>query len=270
MEKPNWLAINRNNDIFQIILALKNNRKKRNEYNEVFVEGIESIKQAIVSNRVQLQKILFSDYDSLSQWSKDLISQKPFKEIIQLNSNLYNELSDKNEPSELMITIKYKQLVLGDFNLPEKPFIVIFDRPSDFGNLGSLIRSANALGVDLFITHGHCVDYLESKVIRSSLGAVLHTPIIHIESILTLEKWFIELKNEKNITIIGSDSSGSISLKDCKLKKPLIIILGNEAKGMSIRLKEISDYIVKIPLTGEVNSLNVACAGSILMFSVTN
>jgi 23S rRNA (uridine2479-2'-O)-methyltransferase len=261
-------SIKRSNDVYQMILALKNNRKKRGEYGEAFVEGIESIKQALTSKNATLQKIMFSDYDSLSRWSRGLIDDGLFEEIIQLAPGLYEELSDKNEPSEIMITVKYQHLQLDKALLPEAPFILIFDRPGDFGNLGSIIRSANAFGVDLVITHGHCVDFLEPKVIRSSLGAVFHTPIVHVESISTLGTWLEAQKKEKGLQVIGSDSTGSVSLGDVKVKKPIALILGNEAKGMSQRLKELSDSIVKIPMRGVVNSINVACAGSILMWAV--
>ncbi len=262
-------SITERDDLFQILEALKQNRKKRNELGELFVEGIESIKQALSSDLVKPEKILFSDYAALSDWGKDLVDGGIFPKAIRVKKELYDELSDKAEPSEIMITLSYHRTKLADVSLPENPFIVIFDRPSDFGNLGSLIRSANSFGVDLFVTHGHCVDLFEPKVIRSSLGAIFHTPVVHEESFDELEAWLLGLKRERNLVVAGTDSGGEESLLDAGLKRPVALILGNEAKGMSVNLKRISDMIVSIPLSGVVNSLNVACAGTILFWQVS-
>jgi TrmH family RNA methyltransferase len=138
------------------------------------------------------------------------------------------------------------------------------------GNLGSLIRSANAFGVDLFITHGHCVDLFEPKVIRSSLGAIFHTPVAHVESFDELSLFLGELKKTCGLVVAGTDSTGSGTLGLSPLAPPVALILGNEAKGMSVRLKEITDEVFKIPLGGEVNSLNVACAGSIFFYAIAS
>lgn len=268
MEKSKLMHITERNDIFQIIQALKLNRKKRNEAGELFVEGIESIKQALTSRRFRPAKVLFADYERLSDWAKQLIADTPFTGAIQLKKELYDELSDKDEPSELMVTLRFERVALTDVALPANPFVVIFDRPSDHGNLGSLLRSANSFGVDLFITHGHCVDFFDPKVIRSSLGAVFHTPIVHEESFAALEAWLAAQKKATGLTVTGSDSGGDASIKNTELSRPIALVLGNEAKGMSVNLKALTDNIINIPMTGAVNSLNVACAGSILFWQV--
>ena len=68
--------------------------------------------------------------------------------------------------------------------------------------------------------------------------------------------------------IVGTDSQGDVSIKDCKLKRPIMLIIGNEAKGMSVKLREVCDKIIKIPIEGNVNSLNVSCAASIVMWEI--
>ena len=92
--------------------------------------------------------------------------------------------------------------------------------------------------------------------------------IIHVESMSTLKKWLSDEKKKHQIQLIGTDSSGNTSILNYQLKRPIALILGNEAKGMSVRFKQLADEIVSIPLEGDVNSLNVACAGSILLWQV--
>jgi rRNA methylases len=257
-------------DQFQVLAALKDNRRKRSELGELFVEGVESIKQALSAPRFKPAKLLFSGYDALSSWARDLVASGAFPDCLDLDRGLYEELADRAEPSEIMATFRFEKAALGDIDLPEKPFVVVFDRPSDQGNLGSMIRSANSFGADLFITHGHCVDLFEPKVIRSSLGAVFHTPALHIESFEELASFLGELKRTRGLVVAGTDSTGTKILGRDPLAAPVALVLGNEAKGMSVRLKEIVDETYKIPMSGKVNSLNVACAASIFFWTVAS
>lgn len=268
--KSGIINLTKQNDLYQVILALKSNRKKRNELGEVFVEGIESIKQAIASDRVVLERVLFADYRQLSDWGKALVDSGRFREAIAMTRELYEGLSDRDEPSELMITARVRRDAIEDTRLTDRSIVVIFDRPSDCGNLGSLIRSANAFGVDLVVTHGHCVDAFDPKTIRSSLGAVFHTPIVHVDSFPALAAWIARERAERGLVLAGTDSTGAVPLGEASLSTPLAIALGNEAKGMSVNLKGLVDRVVSIPMVGKVNSLNVACAGSILLWAAAS
>jgi len=259
--------ISTNNSAYQVLQALKTNRRKRNELGELFVEGIESIKQVRDSD-YGIRRILFTDYARLSDWGRSFVDQYPAAEKYQITKELYRGLSDKNEPSELMITVGKRDRTLDDVSLGRDPFIIVFDRPSDHGNLGAIIRSANSFAVDLVITTGHAVDPFDPKVIRSSLGAIFHTDVVHEESTEKIIQYLDSLKRRTGLKVIGTDSDGGTSIRDGALARPVALIIGNEAKGMSVRFKQYADRLVAIPLRGRVNSLNVACAASICMWQV--
>jgi len=263
MEKT---KISAENSEYQIIQSLKLNRIKRNKLHEIFIEGIECIKQAINSN-IEITRIIVKDIRSLSNWGKDVIKKYENVKIIEMSNELYNNLSDKTDSSEMLITAKIKRNTINDI-ASENPFILLFDRPSDYGNLGSIIRSANAFNVDGIIIIGHGIDIYESKVIRASLGSIFFTKIVTIESMDKLLEYVNMQKKKNNMEIVGTDSTGTVSLNECKLIRPIMLIIGNEAKGMSISLREICDKIIKIPMNGNVNSLNVSCAASIAMWEV--
>jgi len=262
----NRLSISAENTEYQIIKALKLNRAKRNKLHEIFIEGIECIKQAINAN-IEITRIIVKNMTGLSEWGKNVIRQNNNAKIIEMSNVLYNELTDKTNPSEMLITAKIKQHEITDIN-PENPFIIVFDRPSDYGNLGSIIRSANAFNVDGIFIIGHGIDIYESKVIRSSLGSIFFTKIVAIKSMEALLDYIRIQKEVNNMEIVGTDSNGTVSIKDCKINKPIMLIIGNEAKGMSIGLKEICDKIIKIPMEGNINSLNVSCAASIIIWEI--
>ncbi|MBN1901834.1 RNA methyltransferase [Candidatus Sumerlaeota bacterium] len=261
------ISISSRNAEYQIIQSLKMNRVKRKKANEVFVEGIESIKQAI-NARMEFTRIIFSDIDRLSNWARNLINKNTHSRIIDMSYDLYRNLCDRDELSEILATVKIVPLKLQDLVYQDKPFVLIFDRPSDCGNLGSIIRSANSFGVDAIFVIGHAIDIYDPKVIRSSLGSVFHSKIVPIQSINELEKWIKIQKDVNNISVVGTDSTGDVSLLHRSLHKPIALILGNEAKGMSVALKAMCDMIISVPISGAVNSLNVSCAGSIFLWEI--
>jgi TrmH family RNA methyltransferase len=252
----NKLSINAENAEYQIIQSLKLNRIKRNKSHEIFIEGIECIKQAI-NSKIEITRIIVNRINALSNWGK----------IIEIADKLYAELAEKTNPSEMLITAKIRPNTIDDFHA-ENPFYILCDRPGDYGNLGSIIRSANAFNADGIFIIGHGVDVYEPKVIRASLGSIFFTKIVIIESMEMLLGYVKTQKMKNNMKIIGTDSTGTVSVQDYKINRPVMVIIGNEAKGMSVRLKEICDEIIKIPIDGNINSLNVSCAASIIMWEI--
>ncbi|MCL2832191.1 MAG: RNA methyltransferase [Treponema sp.] len=193
-----------------------------------------------------------------------------------MTDDLYKKLCDRNEPSEMLVTarmpgadgLQLPGLTAGGLQLPDNPFILVLDRPSDTGNLGSIIRSANAFGVDAVLLIGHGVDPWDPKTIRASLGSVFFTAPIQLESLDEFSESLKTLKNKCSLKIWGTDTQGSSSLTNTVIKRPLALVLGNEAKGMSQALRSLCDGIIGIPVTGEVNSLNISCAAGIFMWEV--
>lgn len=264
------LRVSKRNSTYQILQALKSNRAKRNQLGEVFVEGITSIKSAVLAGRA-IKRLIYTRSDKLSDWSKDLVASNSNAQLIALDEELYSELCDKSEPSELLATIAEERLILQQVVLPERPFVVVLDRPGNHGNLGSTIRSANAFGVDLLVTIGHAVDLFDPVVIRASMGSIFFTRVCHEQSMKALDNWVRSAKSAyPQLTLIGTDSKAEISLREAEeIAKPVILFIGNEAKGLSVELQALVDKMVKIPMEGRVDSLNVACAASIAMYEVS-
>ncbi|PJZ86325.1 TrmH family RNA methyltransferase [Leptospira harrisiae] len=270
MQNGRPLKISVRNAEFQILLALRTNRSKRSQEKEVFVEGTECIKQ-LIGAHWEITRILFREGVKLSQWADSVLENYPKAKQFAVTADLYSELSEKENPSELIVTAKIRSTNLQNLTVVNHPFYLLFDRPSDLGNFGSILRSADAFSVDVVFVLGHSIDVYDPKVIRASLGSIFYTKLVFLESVVSLEKF---LEKEKNRTggilqVIGSDSLGTEPLEKANLNSPVFLILGNEAKGMSVHLQSLCDLIVSIPMSGVVNSLNVACAGSILLWEVT-
>lgn len=155
------------NNIYQHIQVLKINRKKRNQYREFVVEGVRNNNEAI-KNGWKIHSFLCGE-GKVSDWAKELLVTVKTRENYCFSKELMRELSGKEDTSELMAIVEMKELVPKQMKLSELPFLVLFDRPSNKGNLGTIIRSCDALGADALIMTGHAVDLYDPEVIAASI-----------------------------------------------------------------------------------------------------
>jgi TrmH family RNA methyltransferase len=151
----------------------------------------------------------------------------------------------------------------------DNPLILLFDRPSKKGNLGTLLRSADALFVDEFVFTGHGVDIYDGAVITSSMGSFFKVPFRFIERKEDFEYYYDDLKERyPNIKIVGSSLQADKRIQDADFKVPLILLAGNEEKGLSNYYNEKADELVKINMRPNIDSLNVANAITTILYEI--
>lgn len=260
----NIVKIGKENATFQEILALKENRTKRYALKKFFVEGVQNIKDAI-SNNWKIFAFIFSNYNNLSNWAKTVLNNAVIG--YELSPNLMEKLSDKEDISELLAIVEMKQQVIDVKN--KNPIFILFDRPSKKGNLGTILRSADALFVDGVFFTGHSVDIYDHTVITSSMGSFFKVPFKFLES----NNQYLELINTmkekyKNFQVVATSLQTNNLLEKCNFIHPTLLLVGNEAKGLSKFYVDSADVLVKIDMNKNIDSLNVACATSICLYEI--
>lgn len=258
------------NNIFQKFEVLKTNRNKRYRYHEFFVEGVRSLNEA-VRNNWKIKSFVY-DKNNLSDWAKDMINKVNTDMNYCLTPELMKELSGKEDTSELMAVIEMREDELEQVTLSEKPFIVLFDRPSNRGNLGTMIRSCDALGVDMLIITGHAVDLYDTDVVVSAMGSFFKLPVIRISDNKALFEYIDKLKKRyTDFTTRGTTAHNEDPVYSINLTSPLMLMMGNETMGLNKTLKEYCDLLCTIPMSENsyATSFNVSCAASILMYEIT-
>ena len=144
----------------------------------------------------------------------------------------------------------------------EAPFLLLLDEIEDPHNLGAILRTADAAGVDGVLIPKRRSCSLSATVAKTSAGAVEHVPVARIGNVTqTLRR----LKKE-GFWIVGADMAGQQECFDADLTGSLVLVVGNEGNGISRLAKETCDFLVRIPMLGKINSLNVSVAGAILMY----
>jgi 23S rRNA (guanosine2251-2'-O)-methyltransferase len=146
----------------------------------------------------------------------------------------------------------------------EQPFIIILDEISDAYNLGSILRTANAAGAHGVIIPKRRAVGLTALVAKASAGALEYVPVARVTNISQT----IEHLKKNNIWVVGTDSTGEKAFYNQDLKGPIALVIGSEGEGMGKLVRESCDFVVNIPMKGQVSSLNAAVAGAIVMYEI--
>lgn len=265
---PREIHVRARSDDFQFIETLKRNRKKRAQSGLFIVEGVRPI-NLMHENDWVVDSYVFSAESRRSGWAKEILSRSTPKRHYVLSNELMAEVSDKQETSELIAIVEMSGHDEGlDSLAPGEPaLVVIADRPASPGNLGTLIRSCDALGADGLAVFGHAADIFDPRTIRASTGSLFRLPVVSVESPRALESWLVELrKRHSALQVVGSSAAGPTNVATRNWTLPTILMVGSERAGLGRSLKEMCDAIVSIPITGAASSLNVASAASILLY----
>ncbi len=259
------ITIGKENAKFQEILALKNNRTKRAQLKKFFVEGVQNIKDAI-SFGWDIDSFIYTDRNKLSDWAKGIL--KLAHTNYCLTDELMKKLSDKTNTSELLAIVKVKEFC--GFDSMQNPLIVLLDRPSKKGNFGSIIRSCDALFVDQILFIGHSVDIFDHEVITSSMGSFFKVPFRFIKSNEEFKQMVNDFKQKyNNFQVIATSLKAQTLVQKCDFSKPTLLLIGNEAKGLSKFLLDTADEFVKINMNNMIDSLNVACATTACLYEIS-
>lgn len=256
---------------YQKFETLKTNRSKRYHYGEFFVEGVRNINGA-VANGWHIRSFLYSHEKPLSGWARGLLKTVRTDANYTMTLGLLEELSGKDDASELMAVVEMRGDDASRLALTENPVLALFDRPSNKGNLGTIIRSCDSLGVDALILTGHAVDLYDPEVIVSSMGSFFKVPVIRVAENAEADRFILEMKARfPGFKTVGTSAHAQTGIDSVDMKTPVLLMIGNETEGLSNHFVESCDVMATIPMNAgsSASSLNVACATTVLFYEVT-
>lgn len=248
----------------------KTGERRVNEINPDILEGRNSVLEAIKANRT-INKLLVQKGNKEGS-IKHIIALAREKGIVIQETERTNldKISTTHAHQGVIAYVAAKDYVEVDEILEiaaskgEDPFIVILDGIEDSHNLGSVLRTADAVGAHGVIIPKRRAVGLNAAVSKASAGAVEYVPVARVTNIGQT----IEYLKERNIWIMGTDLSGEKDIYQSDLKGPIALVLGNEGEGMGKLVSQKCDFIVNIPMKGRISSLNVAVAGAVIMYEV--
>jgi TrmH family RNA methyltransferase len=262
------IRIHTENNHFQYLETLRRNRNKRSKTQTFFVEGVNAIHQAL-AHHWEIEAFVYVNDRRLSDWAIDILGRSPANTHYELPSPLMQKISQKEDHSELVAILRIPPDDLARIPESLNPLIVILDRIASPGNLGTIIRACDALGVDGIILTGHAADLYAPETIRATTGSFFAVPVIRMPSPKALIPWIDKFRQEHPlIEIIGTSANAEKSIEAHDFTQPTILLVGNENRGLSVFYRELAQTAVTIPMSGAASSLNVACATSVILYEI--
>ena len=248
----------KDNNIIKHIKKLKE-KKYRDEFNEFIIEGIKMLKEAL-SEKAKIKKIIFSDSfiknNNIEEFKYIDLSQD---EVICVTDSVFKIITEVGTPQGVLAIIEKNEEKNPDTLNDE--FLIALDNIQDPGNLGTILRTADSANIkNILVTKG-TVDCYSPKVVRSTMGAIFRTNVIECEN---LQK-SLEILKDKGYNIIVTALDTKDTIYDVNYQKSVIVI-GNEANGVSREVQDVANKKVIIPMLGKTESLNASVAAGIIIY----
>jgi TrmH family RNA methyltransferase len=227
---------NRNSD-FQVIETLRRNRVKRSQAGLFFIEGVRAINQA-VQNGWELDALVYTRDKRLSDWAEE-------------------------DPSELIALGVIPADDLARIPIRANPLVVVLDRPVLPGNIGTVIRSCDALRVDGIIITGHSADLYDPETIRATTGSFFRVPSVRLPSHKELFSWIGQLKERSpRLKVVGTSARASLPIDAHDFTLPTLIVAGSETHGLTENYKALCDVMLTWPAPSRLCSTRLTASAA--------
>jgi TrmH family RNA methyltransferase len=248
-----------------VVEARKLRQRKYREAQGLFlVEGLQLLHMALDSG-ARPHEVFYCPELFVGSEAASLLErcQPTGATLLQISPRVMEVLCERDEPQGLIATFRRASPALTSLKLVGHELVVVLDRLQDPGNLGALIRTADAVGAAAIILIEPCVDPFDPKTVRGSMGSLFNLPIISARDVSALFAWL----HECGVRPVGADPHLGVMWGEGLWQGGVALVLGNEARGLSDDVAAQIKIWIKLPIVGKAESLNVAVAGGVLMYA---
>jgi RNA methyltransferase, TrmH family len=184
--------------------------------------------------------------------------------VARVSAELFGRIADRDGPSGLAAIVRSASVELADLAAGEGSLFAALHRPGNPGNVGTIVRTASAVGCAGVILIGPSADQYDPAAVKASMGAIFTVPVATVSS----ASEFLDWAHSRAVTVAATSARGRVSVWDADLQPPIAVLLGSEGAGLPDDLLAGADLLVAIPMTGTAESLNLAVAASVLLYEV--
>ena len=266
------LRVSSRNARFQQFQALLGNRGKRQRNREFLVQGVRPITLAAEFGW-PFRALIYDAERQLSAWARAMLADVPALQVA-MSPGLLAELGEKEAGSPELVAVvempadDLDRITAGPGS--DSEFLgVLLDRPASPGNIGTIIRSADAFGADGIIVAGHAADVYDPRAVRASTGSLFARPVVRAPSHREVAAW-VSAQRARGCPIVlaGTDEHGVVDVFDADLTRPVLLLVGTETTGLASAWRDLCDLTVRIPITGAASSLNAANAATVVLYEI--
>lgn len=237
-------------------------KKARSETGLFLVEGIHHVGE-VAEAGWDIQSVLYSPDLLTSDFAHGLINslEKRYIRTQPVSASVMDTLTEKDNPTGILALVSQRKKGLADFMTTEVSSALALVSPQDPGNVGSILRTMDAVGLDVLFLLDGGVDVYHPSVVRASMGTIFWKPIIHATFID-----FIAWAHHAGLQLVGSSAHATTDYREARVSRPWVLVLGSEQKGLSTSQLSACDLTVSLPMCGRASSLNLSVAAGILLY----
>lgn len=239
-------------------------KKGRIESSLFYVEGLRIVIEALKQN-AQMEKLIIN-YDLLtSEHGHEIVDECKKKniEILEVSKDVFETLALKERPQGISAVIHQQYSSLDLIDSANTGVWTALDSIADPGNLGTVMRTMDAIGGKGIILIDQCTDPYDPTTTRASMGAIFSMKLIK-----TTSDEFIQWKRKINLPIFGTSDKADIEYRQVEYPRDVILLMGSERQGMQDKLEKICDRVVQIPMVGISDSLNLSIANAVVLYEI--
>lgn len=243
-------------------------RKYRQREGCFLIEGIRIVEEALACS-AQVEMIVYAPDLLVSQRAKALVERVGRAQRLALSNDVFCRLSEREGPQGIAAVVHVEDRSLAAIPLSDDMLVIVAYQLRDPGNLGSIIRTADAVGATGVIVVEPSVDLYEPQTVRATMGSLFALPVVRLAGDTVLLTWYAEVRAAGvPLFVVASSAHGQQAHFDVSYNRPLALLVGSERDGLPASLRVEADVVVRLPMSGRATSLNVSAATAALVYEV--
>ncbi len=241
-------------------------KKHRQATGEFFIEGLRTVGEAIQTG-APIQNLVIAPELLVSEFGQSLLLHPAVKgvEIIEVSQEIYSKIAHKQGPQGIGAVVRQRWVALDTLKAAPKDLWVALDRVADPGNLGTIMRTADAVGCRGVILLGHTTDPYDPTAVKASMGSIFALTLVSAD-------WaaFLAWREANQVSLVGTSDRAATDYQAVTYATPLALLMGSERHGLPDEMTAACDALVRIPMHGRADSLNLAIATSLVLYEIFN
>ncbi|MFN2225049.1 MAG: TrmH family RNA methyltransferase [Anaerolineae bacterium] len=243
-------------------------RKYRQQEGRYLIEGIRIVEEAL-SLGAPVETLIYAPDLLVSERAQALVERVDPSNRLALSGEVMASLSDRDRPQGIAAMMRIQDPPLDSIPWSEDLLVVVAHQLRDPGNLGAIVRTADAAGASGVVVVEPAVDLYDPQTVRATMGSLFALPIVRVTGDVDLEAWYGRLRGAGlPLAVVASSAHGQVLYDEADYRRPVVLLLGSEREGLAEAVKQRVDVVVRLPQTGRATSLNVSAAAAVLIYEV--
>jgi TrmH family RNA methyltransferase len=246
-------------------LRLRKHRERQGRY---WIEGIRIVEEAL-SRGAQVDTLVYAPDLLVSERAQALVAQSQGVAQLAVSAEVFQSLSQRDTPKGLAAAVRIQERTLDEIPVSDDLFCLVAYQLRTPGNLGAIIRTADAAGATAVVVVEPSVDLYDPQTVRATMGSLYALPVVRVAGEAALPRWYGELRAQGlALQVVGTSAHGDLLFYDVDCRGPLALLIGSEQDGLSPEVRAGADVVARLPMAGSASSLNVSAATAAIVYEV--